>query len=56
MGPVKNEEYLHLPQATWYETTGILLLLIPIVSIGVSPFWLSEMITKSIQPFIQGVL
>ncbi|GAB2533979.1 complex I subunit 4 family protein [Rufibacter soli] len=56
MGPVKNEEYLHLPQATWYETTGILLLLIPIVAIGVAPLWLSEMITKSIQPFIQGVL
>ncbi|AKQ45151.1 NADH dehydrogenase [Rufibacter radiotolerans] len=56
MGPVKNPEFNDLPQATWYETTGILLLLIPIVAIGVAPFWLSEMITKSIQPFIQGVL
>ncbi|MBK5214362.1 MAG: NADH-quinone oxidoreductase subunit M [Flavobacteriaceae bacterium] len=56
MGPVKNNEYLNLPKATWFETTGILLLLIPIVGIGVAPFWLSEMIMKSLQPFIQGVL
>lgn len=56
MGPVKNQEFLHLPQATWYETTGIMLLLIPIVGIGVAPFWLSEMIVKSLQPFLQGVL
>jgi NADH-quinone oxidoreductase subunit M len=56
MGPVKNPEFTSLPQATWYETTGIVLLLIPIVGIGVAPFWLSEMILKSLQPFIQGVL
>lgn len=56
MGPVKNKEFLNLPQTTWYETTGILLLLIPIVGIGVAPLWLSDMIMKSLQPFIQGVL
>lgn len=56
MGPVKNKEYLHLPKATWFETIGIVLLLIPIVGIGVAPLWLSEMIMKSLQPFIQGVL
>lgn len=56
MGPVKNESYLSLPQATWYETTGVLLLLLPIVGIGVAPLWLSDMILKSLQPFLQGVL
>ncbi|MER2996624.1 complex I subunit 4 family protein [Pontibacter populi] len=56
MGPVKNEEFLKLPQATWYETTGIMLLLIPMVGIGIAPYWLSEMILKSLQPFIQGLL
>lgn len=56
MGPVKNDSYLSLPQATWYETTGVLLLLLPIVGIGVAPLWLSEMILKSLQPFLQGVL
>ncbi|MBN4085389.1 NADH-quinone oxidoreductase subunit M [Flavobacteriaceae bacterium AH-315-B10] len=56
MGPIKNEAYLDLPKVTWYEKTGILLLLIPIVGMGVAPFWLSEMILESLQPFIQGVL
>ncbi|VAV84737.1 NADH-ubiquinone oxidoreductase chain M [hydrothermal vent metagenome] len=56
MGPVKNEAYLDLPQVTWYEKTGILLLLIPIVGMGVAPLWLSDMIMESLQPFIQGVL
>ncbi|MFV8838251.1 complex I subunit 4 family protein [Salinimicrobium soli] len=56
MGKVKNEAYLELPGATWYEKTGILLLLIPIITIGVAPLWISDMIMESIQPFIQGVL
>ncbi len=56
MGPVKNEAFLNLPKVTWYEKTGILLLLIPIVGMGVAPLWLSDMILESIQPFIQGVL
>ena len=56
MGTVKNEAYLKLPGATWYEKTGILLLLIPIITIGVAPLWISDMIMESIQPFIQGVL
>ncbi|MFD1095526.1 complex I subunit 4 family protein [Salegentibacter chungangensis] len=56
MGPVKNEAYLNLPKATWYEKTGVLLLLIPIIGIGVAPLWLSNMILESLEPFIQGVL
>lgn len=56
MGPVKNSEFLNLSTATWYEKTGIMLLLIPIVGMGVAPLWLSNMILESIQPFIQGVL
>jgi NADH-quinone oxidoreductase subunit M len=56
MGPVKNDAYLELPGATWYEKAGIFLLLIPIVGIGVAPLWLSDMIMASLQPFIQGVL
>jgi len=56
MGPVKNEAYLDLQKATWYEKTGIFLLLIPMVAIGVAPLWLSDMILASLEPFIQGVL
>jgi NADH-quinone oxidoreductase subunit M len=56
MGPIKNKEFLELEDATWYEKTGILLMLIPIIGMGVAPLWLSNMIYESLQPFIQGVL
>jgi len=56
MGPLANEDFKNLPKATWYEKTGILLLLIPIVAMGVAPLWLSDMIMASIEPFIKGVL
>lgn len=56
MGPVKNEAYTKLSGVTWYERTGILLLLIPIIGIGIAPLWISNMIMESIHPFIQGVL
>ena len=56
MGPVKNEAYNQLEATTWYEKTGILLLLIPIVGIGIAPLWISNLIMESLQPFIQGVL
>ena len=56
MGPLITNEVTDLPKATWYEKTGLLLLMIPVIAIGVAPFWLSEMIMKSLEPFIQGVL
>ena len=56
MGEVKNEEFLDLPKATWFEITGILLLLVPMIGMGVAPLWLSDMTMDSLQPFIQGVL
>jgi NADH-quinone oxidoreductase subunit M len=56
MGPLSNAEYEHLPKATWYEKTGLVLLLIPVVIIGVMPFGLSEMLKESIQPFLERLL
>mgnify|MGYP002629456807 FL=1 len=56
MGPLVNDDFKDLPKVTWYERTGILLLLIPIIAMGVAPLWLSDMIMASIEPFIKGVL
>ena len=56
MGPLVTNDCENLPKATWYEKTGILLLLIPIIGMGIAPLWLSDMIMASIEPFIQGVL
>jgi len=53
MGPIKNQAFKSLPKATWYEKTGIFLLLIPIIIIGVTPFWIYDVIMNSIKPFIQ---
>lgn len=53
MGKVTNPEYLDLPKTTWYEKTGILLLLIPVVGMGVAPLWLSNMVMDSIKLFMQ---
>jgi len=56
MGPIRNEEYLKLERATWYEKVGVLLLLIPIVFMGVVPLWLSDMIRESLEPFISRMI
>lgn len=56
MGPVTNPEHLEMAPATWYEKTGIVLLMIPIVGMGVAPLWLSEMILKSVAPFLAGIV
>jgi NADH-quinone oxidoreductase subunit M len=52
MGPVKNDEFIHLPPSTWNERYGIFLLLIPIIGIGLAPLWLSDMVLDSLTPFI----
>lgn len=56
MGPVRHEAYNTLEKATWYEKTGILLLLIPIVFMGVFPLLTSEFIRESLSPFIDRLL
>ena len=56
MGPLSNEEYKDLPKATWFEKTGLILLLIPVIMIGVLPLGLSEMLKESIQPFLERLL
>lgn len=56
MGPLLVNDVNDIPRATWYEKTGLLLLMIPVIGIGIAPLWLSDMIMESIKPFIQGVL
>ncbi len=56
MGPVKNTEFENLEKATWYERTGVILLLLPIMFMGMTPLWLSDMIRESLQPFIERML
>jgi len=56
MGPIKNSKFEDLPKATWYERAGVILLLLPIMFMGMTPIWLSDMIRESVQPFIERML
>jgi NADH-quinone oxidoreductase subunit M len=44
MGPVKNEQFLHLKDAAWYERLAAMLLVVAIVGIGMAPGWLADLL------------
>jgi NADH-quinone oxidoreductase subunit M len=44
MGPIKNESYLQLKDATWNEKLAAIILIIGIVAIGIAPSWLNDLI------------
>ncbi|MBL7843520.1 MAG: NADH-quinone oxidoreductase subunit M [Cyclobacteriaceae bacterium] len=48
MGPIKNEEYNNLKDATWYERLATVTLIAAIVIIGIAPLWLSDIIMESL--------
>jgi NADH-quinone oxidoreductase subunit M len=52
LGPVKNDHYLSLGDAKWYEKTSIILLIAGIAFIGLFPLWLSDMIMNSLGPIV----
>lgn len=52
LGPIKNEHYLHLKDAKWYERTSTITLILAIAGIGLAPLWLSNMIWDSLTPII----
>ncbi len=59
MGPLKNDHYAHLRDATWTERSAAILLTIAILSIGLAPFWLINLVapdTQLIMENIAGVL
>lgn len=43
MGPIKAE-FSALADATWYEKSAAVLLIVGILAIGIAPFWLNELI------------
>jgi NADH-quinone oxidoreductase subunit M len=53
LGPIKNDHYLHLTDAVWYERISTITLVIAISAIGMAPLWLSNMINFSLAPIIQ---
>lgn len=52
-GPIKNDHFLNLKDAVWYEKLSTVTLVIAIAAIGIAPLWLSDMINFSLAPIIQ---
>lgn len=54
-GPIKNEHFLHLKDAFWYERLATITLVVAIAAIGIAPLWLSDMINVSLAPIIHKI-
>jgi len=54
-GPIKNDHFLHLKDALWFERLSTLTLLIAIAAIGMAPLWLSNMINFSLGPIVEKI-
>jgi NADH-quinone oxidoreductase subunit M len=52
LGPVKNDHFMHLGDARWYERLSAGSLIIGIAGIGLAPLWLSSLISESLGPYI----
>ncbi len=47
MGPIKNEHFSHLQDATWNEKLAAIILIIGILAIGIAPQWLNQLLTPA---------
>lgn len=52
LGPVENKDYLSFRDAFWNERAVAVILIFAIAGIGIAPFWLSDMISNSLNPII----
>ncbi len=55
MGPIKNQYFLHLKDASWNERLAAIILIIGIVAIGVAPFWLNNLIGPAVDVIMQKI-
>jgi NADH-quinone oxidoreductase subunit M len=53
MGPIMNQGYLQLKDASWNEKLAAGLLVIGIVAIGIAPFWLNDLIKPGSEVIVQ---
>ncbi len=55
MGPITNQHYLELKDATWNEKFASVLLIIGILAIGIVPFWLYNLIAPDAQIIMENL-
>jgi NADH-quinone oxidoreductase subunit M len=53
LGPIKNDHYLELKDAVWFEKLGGITLLVSIAAIGMAPLWLSNLIREPLAAILQ---
>lgn len=56
LGPVKNDHFLHLKDATWYERLSTLTLVVAVAGVGLYPQWLYRLIYDSLGPVAEKLL
>jgi len=54
-GPIKDDHFLHLGDAKWFERLSTITLIVSIAAIGLAPLWLSNMIGHSLIPMVQKI-
>ena len=55
-GKVVNPEHLKLTDATWDERVAVICLIACVAGLGLAPFWMSDLISNSVEPIISQLL
>ena len=55
-GEVNNPEYLKLTDATWDEKVAVFILIACVAALGTAPFWVSDLISGSVEPVISNLI
>jgi NADH-quinone oxidoreductase subunit M len=55
LGPIKNDHYLELTDAKWFEKIGGVTLVIAIAVIGIAPLWLSNLLREPLGVIVQQI-
>ena len=55
-GEVNNPEYLKLTDATWDEKVAVFVLIACVAGLGMAPFWVSNLISQSVEPVISQLI
>jgi NADH-quinone oxidoreductase subunit M len=56
LGPVKDEHFLHLRDAKWFEKLSVGTLILAVAAIGIAPMWLSNTILESLKPIVDRLI
>jgi NADH-quinone oxidoreductase subunit M len=55
-GPIKNDKYFKLSDATWFERVAVITLIVGIAGIGMFPYFLSDLIMDSLHPIMDHII